>query len=267
MEISLSNYVFRERRRRRPPPPGGEALVAELPRRVVIEWLQRRIARRPGKEHVRQRGVARQHGTVEVRPDDPPVDRAVDPFPVAVAHTRGDAAERAHAGTERGAPAVVLEAGQDRERGDPDRVGEDLADGARPDALHGLDLEQPHALVWFGVRSGEAPAHHLEPGTHGQHDRALAHLIAERAVIDERACGADLGTVLPAPQAIDVGPRERTVRGRLEQLHVPAAPLGAPGQDHSVPAVAVGAEQVGVDHRDTERCAHAGAPRRSWKAV
>ena len=60
----------------------------------------------------------------------------------------------------------------------PDRVGQHLADGPRPDALHGVDLEQPDALVRFGVRSGEAPAHHLEPGAHGQHDRAAAHLIA-----------------------------------------------------------------------------------------
>ena len=51
------------------------------------------------------------------------------------------------------------------------------------------------------------------------------------------------------------------------KLGVATAPLGAPGQDQPVAAVAIGPEQVGVHHRHPQRPAHAGAPSRSWNAV
>ena len=54
---------------------------------------------------------------------------------------------------------------------------------------------------------------------------------------------------------------------RLQQFDLDAPPLGPPGQDQAVAAVAVGAEQVGVDDRDAQRRRHGRAPSRSWKAV
>ena len=59
---------------------------------------------------------------------------------------------------------------------------------------------------------------------------------------------------------------QRGVGRRLQQLDLEAAPLGPPGQDEPVAAVAVGAEEVGEDHGHPERSAapaHAGAPSRS----
>ena len=117
------------------------------------------------------------------------------------------------------------------------------------------------------VGPGKAPPHHLEPRADRQHHGAFRHTPGERAVVDERPRGADLGAVLSPAQAVDVGFGEGTVGGGLQELDGEAAPLRPPGQHQAVPAVAVGAEQVGVDDRDAQGPGHSGAARRSWNAV
>ena len=118
----------------------------------------------------------------------------------------------------------------------------------------------------LALGTGKGPAGHLETGAHGQDHGALGHPPDQHPVVAERARGPHLGAVLPAAEAVDVGGGQRGVGRRLEQFDLEAAPLGPPGQDEAVAPVAVGAQEVGVDHGHPQRpatSAHAGAPSRS----
>ena len=146
-------------------------------------------------------------------------------------------------------------------------LGHHFAHRPRAGSLHRLDVEQTHALVRLPVGSGKAPPHHLEAGAHREHHRAACHPPGQRPVLDEAARRPNLWAVLATAEAIDVRLGERAVRDRLQQLGMEAPPLGPADQDEPVSPVPVGAQQVGVDHRHTQRSAHPGAPSRSWNAV
>ena len=188
------------------------------------------------------------------RPSTAPSLPSPPPLPTpAVTRPRGSAPSR-----ERGGAPVVLEAGERRaaSRAPVVHLGEHLAHGPRARALHRVDLEEADTLVGLAVGPGKAPPDDLEPRAHRQHHGAPRHAPGERPVVDERPRGADLGAVLPPAQAVDVCLGEGTVGGRLQELDGEAAPFRPPGQHQPVPAVAVGAEQVGVDHRDAQRSDH-----------
>ena len=162
---------------------------------------------------------------------------------------------------------MVLEPPEDGEALDALGLGQHLPHRRRSDSLHGLDVEQTHALVRFSVGAGEAPPDHLEAGAHGEHHRPALDAPRQGPVVDQGARGPNLWPVLATTEAIDVRLGKWAVRSRVQQLGIVAPPLGPANQDQPVPPVPVGAQQVGVDDRHAERPAHSGASRRSWNAV
>ena len=251
------------------PPPWRAAPRAgsPTPRRRAGRAARRR--QRPGEQPVGQRRVARQHRTVEVRPDDAARHGTLAPSPSPLptpARTRPSGTVPSR---QRRRAAVVLEAGQDGQRvrapgpprpaPRPPPAGRPPSPcrrrgGRRPRAHHPSAPGKLRPTIWNPAQTARTTAPPATPP-------------GQRAVLDERAGGADLGTVLSPAQAVDVGLGERAVGGRLQQLGVEAAPRGPPGQHQPVPAVTVGAQQVGVDDRDPQRAVMRGAPNRSWNAV
>ncbi len=123
---------------------------------------------------------------------------------------------------------------------------------------------------------GEGVAEQLVPGADPEDHRTPVHRFVERPVGHQRLGRPDLGPVLAPAEAVDVGRRERCARVGLQESGIDAPPRCPPGQDQPVPAVPVGAEQVGIDDGDGQgrpaRRVRSGArrhtrSRRSAKAV
>ncbi len=175
-------------------------------------------------------------------------------------------------GAQAGDGGVVLEPGQRLEhhrvgavaRSAPHRLRSQLPHGPAPRSLHGDDVEEAHPGMGAPVGVGERLPDHLVAGAHREHHGTGLHGAGEHAVAQTLG-RLHLGPVLTAAEAVDVAAGgQRGVGERVDELHRDVSPHGAPGQHAAVPAVAVGAEQVGVhDHHPERRRARrrgAGAP-------
>ena len=206
---------------------------------------------------------------MEVRPDDATLNGALAPIADAVAHAGHDLPQRDGSLRSGCGATVVLEATQCGQW--PQRVGvhlhQHLTHGAWPGRLHRVDREEPQPTLGLAIGAGERPPDDLETGTDCQHDGTLRHAPDKRPVVNERPGGADLGPVLSPAEAVQIRLGQGTVGSGLQQRDLVAPPFGPPRQHQAVPAVAVGAEKVGIDDRDAQRRRHAGAPSRSWNAV
>ena len=183
-------------------PDGGESLLAEALRRLVVQRVERHIAERPGEQPVRQRRVARQHGTVEVRPDDPALHRALAPVAGAIAHAGDDTPQCCGSFLQRRRTAVVLETSERRERSERGGVDldEHLPHRRGPARVHRLDVEEPHALVRLPGGTRKGPPYDLESRAHRQDHGTARHAARQRPLVDQRLRGADLGPSSPPPR-------------------------------------------------------------------
>jgi hypothetical protein len=160
---------------------------------------------------------------------------------------------------------VVLEAGQTGQRSATARTGpvrsrggHQLAHGPWAGALAGRDVEKAETLLGAVRAVGEELSEQLEAGADAEDHRTAIRGLEQCPVLAERGGGADLRTVLTAPDAVEIGGGDGTPRPRLDQLGVDAAPRCPARQDQAVPSVPIGAEQVGEDDGDGERRATGG---------
>ena len=214
---------------------------------------------RPPEQQVGQRRVAGQHRAVEVGAEHPPGPGALGAVAAAVAHPPHHPGQRPGPGPDRGHPAVVLEAGQAGQRAArrpvagrrPAATATSSPTARRAGALAGGHVEQARAPRGAGRRrrgrSGRPAGTRRTPPAPPR--RAATR--SARVPSSSRAVGRPhLGPVLAPADAVDVGRGQRPVRRGLDQLDVDPPPGRPAGQDQPVAPVAVGAEQVGVDHGD-----------------
>ena len=262
---SAARRLQRERRpRRRFPPTVASRSWRRLSASVVVEGAERHVAQGPGEQAVGQRGVPASTGpwryVPTTRPCTAPSLPSPSPLPTpATTRPGGGPPQR------RRAP-MVLEAGQRRQRSEhagPPRPAPrpPPADrSASPCRRRGA--RRPRA---DRRRPGKVRPTIWNPA---QTASTTAPSATRRASVPSSMSvrgGPDLGTVLSPAQAVEVGLRQGAVGDGLQQLDLVAPPFGPPGQHQAVAAVAVGAQQVGVDDGDAQRGV-IGAPSRSWNA-
>ena len=161
-------------------------------------------------------------------------------------------------GPRRVTRGVVLEPGQGLERdrvrrpsptADRSGCGGELTHRPAPRSLHGDDVEQAHARMGPTVGAGERPPDDLVAGTHGQDDgpgRPRRRPAPRRPAARPPGPGAR-----PRPRRCSRC-RPPAGRGASERARTSSTAMprhtARPASTRPLPAVAVGAEQVGVHH-------------------
>ena len=214
---------------------------------------------------------------MQVGADDGAAAHALKARAAVVAVALEDAAQRRLARAQRGAAAVVLEAGQDARAVEAGQLhlDRDVADQPRAvDRADGLEVDQPdpgHALVAQLV----VVAEQLDAAADAQDDRAAVGGGVQRVAlgVDQILRAELLVAVLAAAEVeevVRVGV-DRVAEAGGGQLEADPAPRAAPLQHQHVAAVGVDVHQVGVERADAQRLVRhrAGPPpwsrrRRRW---
>ena len=115
-------------------------------------------------------------------------------------------------------------------------------------------------------RVREVLAQQLVAGTDPEDDCSAGMGPFQCTVGSEGLGRPHLRGVLTTPQAVEIAGRERLVRVGSNELDVDPPPCRPLGQDETVPPIAIGAEQVGVDDNDNQGAVRlAGGRHRSWR--
>jgi hypothetical protein len=153
---------------------------------------------------------------------------------------------------------MILEAGQPVHAELRVDVGHDLADPAAAAPAAG-DVEDAEAGDRLALDAAELVADHLVARAHREHDGAAGRGRLQAAVRGQPPGGQDLRQILAAAHQVDVTvTRDGLVGVDLDGLDVQAAQLRPALQHQQVAAVAVGAQQVGVDPDQPEGAVGAG---------
>ena len=186
---------------------------------------------------------------------------------VAVTHSCPHRAERMGVRTQVSGTGVVLVSGQDlvqRRLGG----GREFADGSFGEPV-GAHIQNPHPGSGRAGRVREVLTEQLVAGADRQDGGTALSGTLERSVAAQRIGGGGLGAVLATAEHIQVaGLRNRFAGAHGDNLDLDAVQPSTVTQGHDVAAVAVGAQQRGVDadQGDAHRCSSA-VVRRWWNAV
>ena len=232
--------------------------------RLLLFVVERRRYRcgGQGQKEIGQEGVAGQDRSVQISTDDPTARAPSVPEPAPLPTP---AMTRPRADTE--GPRVVTPAWfsnpLSRSRRTPQRRTTPLSSTSaesgmgsetssptqrRPVPLTVSTSRRPTPAQRRPSGPGKDRPHDLVTGAHGQNGGPGRHRRGQRPV-GQTLGRLDLRPVLAAADAVEIGPPgQRPVRRGQHQFHGQTAPGGTTGQDPAIATVAVGTEEIGVDH-------------------
>ena len=227
-------------------PLGGQPLTAQVQYQLLLPGVNRRQGTRdPAEEQIGQAGVAHQGRAVQVGAEDPPGVRTLGSVAVSDAGEHGG--QRLDLGAAHGGALMVLETGEalDAQRGID--VGGYLADPS-PLPPAAAEVEQPEPRDRLALRPAELRPDDLVAGADREDHRPAASGGRQATARPQPTGGEDLRQVFSAPEQIDVAVHRDPLIGiDLGYLDGDAPQPGPASQHEEVAAVAVRAEQVGVD--------------------
>ena len=196
---------------------------------------------------------------MQIGGEDPARHRPLGAVARAVPHTRHHPSEGPRCRAQVGHGAVVLVAG---EQGHAVEGGLDQQLAHRPPAPspHGAAVEEPEARMGRPVGVGELVAQHLDAGAHAEDGGAAVHRRVQGTTLPELLGRQGLRAVLAAAHQVQIARRGHHLAGAdLDHIGADPAPVEALGEHDGVAAVAVGPQQLGVQHRDRDLLSHGTA--------